>query len=102
MSRPAGRIEYLPWLAMETHQQPPDLAVIQQFIEEANAPRVTYGQSLLAEASLASYSNPCRNCENFVPCSLLSVPCSLFPVPFGIAKLKPMSKRALLLILHSP
>ncbi|NEO36607.1 MAG: hypothetical protein F6J90_09825 [Moorea sp. SIOASIH] len=50
MTRPAGKIEYLPWLAMETHQQPPDLAAIQQITEEA------------------------------------------------IAKLKPMSKRALLLI----
>ncbi|WP_158517183.1 hypothetical protein [Moorena producens] len=30
------------------------------------------------------YSNPCRNCDNFVPCSLLPVPCSLFPIPCSL------------------
>ncbi|EGJ29054.1 hypothetical protein LYNGBM3L_65800 [Moorena producens 3L] len=37
MSRPGGNIEYLLWLGMESHQQPPDLAAIQQIIEEAIA-----------------------------------------------------------------
>ncbi|WP_293112885.1 hypothetical protein [Moorena sp. SIO4G3] len=28
--------------------------------------------------NLLYYSNPCRNCDNFVPCSLFPVPCSLW------------------------
>jgi len=37
VSRPAGKIEYLLWLGMESHQQPPDLPAIQQIKEEAIA-----------------------------------------------------------------